>query len=271
MTLESTERLRVEQELRQALSEEAIRPFYQPLIHLGDGSVHGFEALARWRNHKGEFVPPSLFIDIAENAGLITELFDQLLRRACRDALTWPSSMVLAFNLSPTQLSDGLLGQRVVEILEETGLPPERLEIELTESAVVKEMNCAMRVIGDLRRIGIKIALDDFGTGFSSLSQLANIPFDKIKIDRSFVASFETNSKQMKIVRSIVGLGQGLGAATLAEGIELESQYKGLSLLGCEYGQGFLFAKAMPASEVAAFLASARSEWHLREPFRRTA
>ena len=271
MALELAERLRVEQELRQALREKTITPYYQPLIHLADGSVHGFEALARWRDRTGEFVPPSLFIDIAENAGLITELFDQLLRRACLDAVTWPSSMILAFNLSPTQLSDSLLGERIVEILQETGLPPERLEIELTESAVVKEMDCAMRVIGDLRRIGIKIALDDFGTGFSSLSQLANIPFDKIKIDRSFVASFETNAKQMKIVRSIVGLGQGLGAATLAEGIELESQYKGLTLLGCEFGQGYLFAKAMPACEVAAFLAGSRGEGLASEPFKRTA
>ena len=256
MALELAERLRVEQELRQALREKTITPYYQPLIHLADGSVHGFEALARWRDRTGEFVPPSLFIDIAENAGLITELFDQLLRRACLDAVTWPSSMILAFNLSPTQLSDSLLGERIVEILQETGLPPERLEIELTESAVVKEMDCA---------------IDDFGTGFSSLSQLANIPFDKIKIDRSFVASFETNAKQMKIVRSIVGLGQGLGAATLAEGIELESQYKGLTLLGCEFGQGYLFAKAMPACEVAAFLAGSRGEGLASEPFKRTA
>jgi diguanylate cyclase (GGDEF)-like protein len=253
------ERVEIETKLRKAISQHDIRPHYQPVIGMETGDVLGFEALARWTLKDGTSIPPMTFIEVAEEAGLITELSEQLLRQACLDATSWPSDTYLAFNLSPTQLKDRLLGLRIIKILSDTGLPAWRLEIEVTESAVVRDLDSAMTVINELRTAGIRIALDDFGTGFSSLSQLANIPFDKIKIDRSFVSSFEANEKQAKIVKSIVGLGQGLGVETTAEGIESESQYEHLKLLGCEYGQGYLFGKAMPAENVLSFI-SARSQ-----------
>lgn len=248
------ERVEIERDLRKAISEHRICPHYQPLIDMETGAVQGFEALARWTQEDGTSVPPSTFIEIAEEAGVITELSGQLLRQACLDAMTWPSNTYVAFNLSPTQLTDRLLGLRIMRILADTGLPPLRLEIEVTESAVVRDLGAAMAVIEELRAAGIRIAIDDFGTGFSSLSQLANIPFDRIKIDRSFVSSFEGNEKQAKIVKSIVGLGQGLGVHTTAEGIERESQFEHLKLVGCEHGQGYLFGKAMPAAEVQSFI-----------------
>lgn len=254
------ERAEMEKELRKAISGHHIRSHYQPIVDIETGAVIGFEALARWTLEDGTFVPPSTFIEIAEEAGLITELSEQLLRQACLDAKSWPSETFLAFNLSPTQLTDRLLGLRIIRILAETSLLASRLEIEITESAVVRDLSSAMAIIEELRIAGIRIAIDDFGTGFSSLSQLANIPFDKIKIDRSFVNSFEANEKQAKIVRSIVGLGQGLGVKTTAEGIERESQYKYLRRLGCEQGQGYLFGKAMPADAVLAFLSGAAKE-----------
>lgn len=249
-----SERVQIEKNLRDAIGRHDIRPHYQPVISMETGGVLGFEALARWTLQDGTVIPPMTFIEVAEESGLITELSEQLLRQACLDAGSWPSDIYLAFNLSPTQLKDRLLGSRIANNLSETGLPARRLEIEVTESAVVRDLDAAMAVISELRMAGIRIALDDFGTGFSSLSQLANIPFDKIKIDRSFVSSFEANEKQAKIVKSIVGLGQGLGVETTAEGIESESQYEHLKLLGCEYGQGYPFGKAMQANEVLEFV-----------------
>lgn len=254
------ERVEVETKLRKAIRQHEICPHYQPIISMESGAVLGFEALARWTLKDGTSIPPISFIEVAEEAGLITELSEQLLRRACLDATSWPNDTYLAFNLSPTQLKDRLLGLRIIKILSDTGLPARRLEIEMTESAVVRDLDSAMTVINELRTAGVRIALDDFGTGFSSLSQLATIPFDKIKIDRSFVSSFEASEKQAKIVKSIVGLGQGLGVETTAEGIESKSQYEHLKLLGCEYGQGYLFGKAMPANEVLSFISGSSAQ-----------
>ena len=251
------ERVAIEIELRKAISERRIVTHYQPIINMQSGAVLGFEALARWTLADGTPIPPATFIGIAEEAGLITELSDQLLLQACKDAKTWPTEMFLAYNLSATQLTDRLLGLRIIKIMSVTGLPARRLELEVTESAVMSDLGSARAVIEDLKAVGIRIAIDDFGIGFSSLSQLSNLPFDKIKIDRSFVNTFEANDKQAKIVRSIVGLGRGLGVQTTAEGIELESQYEHLKELGCEQGQGYLFSKAMPADAVLGFLSAA--------------
>jgi diguanylate cyclase (GGDEF)-like protein len=248
------ERVAIEIELRKAISERRIVTHYQPIIDMESGTVLGFEALARWTLADGTTIPPVIFIGIAEEAGLITELSEQLLLQACKDAKTWPSEIFLAYNLSATQLGDRLLGSRIINVLSATGLPAERLEMEVTESAVMRDLASALAVLEELRSVGIRIAIDDFGTGFSSLSQLANLPFDKIKIDGSFINSFEANEKQAKIVRSIVSLGRGLGVQTTAEGVELGSQYEHLKQIGCEQGQGFLFGKAMPAGAVLGFL-----------------
>jgi diguanylate cyclase (GGDEF)-like protein len=249
-----TRRAELEFALREALKAGSIVPYYQPLIDLQTGKIRGFEALARWRDADGNFVPPSDFIRLAEDTGLIVELADQLLQKACVDARNWPDDIRLAFNISPAQLNDKLLGLRILRILGSVGFPPHRLEVEITESALVRDIELAETILSDLHDSGITIALDDFGTGYSSLSQLSKFKFDKIKIDRSFVASFEGDEKQEKIVRAMLGLGHGLGITTTAEGIETSMQEKTLRALGCDYGQGFLFGKAMASQDVPEFL-----------------
>ncbi|ASY65484.1 diguanylate cyclase/phosphodiesterase (GGDEF & EAL domains) with PAS/PAC sensor(s) (plasmid) [Sinorhizobium sojae CCBAU 05684] len=250
-------RLEIETALRQAIRDHAIRPYYQPLIDLRSGEIRGFEALARWETSDGRFIPPSDFIEVAESTGLITELSEQLLRAACADARSWPAHVHLSFNLSPTQLNDRLLGLRIVRILMEAGLSPKRLEVEITESALIHNSAAAETILSDLHEAGISVALDDFGTGYSSLSQLSKFKFDKIKIDRSFVTDLEHDDKQEKIVRAILGLGQGLGIATTAEGIEDEGQRINLLEMGCDCGQGYLFGKAVPAAAIPGLLAGA--------------
>ncbi|MBD8893054.1 putative bifunctional diguanylate cyclase/phosphodiesterase [Roseibium litorale] len=250
------QRAEVEGKLRRAVREKTINPYYQPLIDLKTGHLRGFEALARWQIDENRFISPEDFIPMAEDIGLIVELSEQLLRQACLDAMTWPTDITLAFNISPTMMVDHLLGMRIVKVLGETGLNPHRLEIEITETALVRDIDLAAKVIGDLRIAGIKVALDDFGTGYSSLSQLSKFAFDKIKIDRSFIGELETDEKKMNIVRTMVALGKGLGIATTAEGIENPEQLDALKDLGCSFGQGFLFGKAVPADEALAFIRS---------------
>jgi diguanylate cyclase (GGDEF)-like protein len=260
MSAALAQRSQAESALRGAISRNEIVPHYQPLIDLETGRIRGFEALARWRTTDGSMVPPTVFIELAEDAGLITLLSERLLRQACSDALSWPSNTVLAFNISPTQLTDHLLGLRIVQILAETGLPPNRLEIEITESALVRDVEAAAEIIESLHDAGISIALDDFGTGYSSLAQLSKLKFDKVKIDRSFVESFQGDEKQEKIVRAIIGLGHGLGIVTTAEGIEQSDQFDRLKAMGCDFGQGYLFGKAMPPEEVRAFFAETAAQ-----------
>ncbi|MBG0511596.1 EAL domain-containing protein [Agrobacterium sp. MOPV5] len=252
MQNELEKRIRVEGDLRAAINKEEIVPYYQPLVDLKTNRIIGFEALARWKTASGDFIPPSEFIPVAEEAGLIVDLTDQLLRRACTDALSWPSDVILSFNLSPIQLSDRLLGLRILKILGDVGLPAHRIELEVTESAIIQDVITARSILDDLVNAGVKIALDDFGTGYSSLSQLSNYQFDKIKIDRSFVASFEDNEKQDKVVKAIIALGAGLGVTITAEGIEEESQLQRLQDLGCDIGQGYLLGRPAPAAELAA-------------------
>ncbi|MFB9950814.1 putative bifunctional diguanylate cyclase/phosphodiesterase [Rhizobium puerariae] len=247
-------RARIERELRAAIKDNLIVPHYQPIVRLRTGEVIGFEALARWKDASGQFVPPSEFIAIAEESGLIVELTEKLLRDACSTATGWPKSTTLSFNISPGQLQDRLLGLRITKILHESGLAPNRLEIEITETALIRDMEAAAKIIHDLHDAGIKVALDDFGTGYSSLAQLANFSFDKIKIDRSFVSSFNEQRKQRKIVRAIIGLGLGLDLQTTAEGIETAEQRAQLLGMGCTLGQGYLFGKAMSASETLQLL-----------------
>tara|TARA_R110002124_G_scaffold144122_15_gene309066 strand:+ start:16881 stop:17738 length:858 start_codon:yes stop_codon:yes gene_type:complete len=251
-----TGRAQMEQALRIAVRRQEIVPYYQPLLNLVDGKLIGFEALARWQRENGEFTPPDVFIALAEDAGVITELSESLLRQACTEAQNWPNDTILAFNISPTQLTDRLLGLRIVQILAETGLSPHRLEIEIIESALVRDTETAIMIVADLHNAGIRVALDDFGTGFSSLSQLGTLSFDKIKIDRSFISDSEHDVKRRKIVNAIVNLGRGLGIETTAEGIETLEQYALMKEMGCSSGQGYLFSKARPASEVQALIAS---------------
>jgi len=249
------ERASLETKLRTAIQQKAIRPFYQPLIDLKTGDICGFEALARWTDDGGVNIPPPIFIGIAEETGMITELFENLLSQACSDALGWHAHIVLSFNISPVQMEDRLLASRILKVLATSGLPPERLEIEITENALIQDPAIAAVILDELHAAGVQIALDDFGTGYSSLAQLARYRFDKIKIDKSFVATYQEDERQEKIVRAMLGLGHSLNIKTTAEGIEEHSQLGYLTRLGCDIGQGYLFGKAMPADQASAFIA----------------
>jgi diguanylate cyclase (GGDEF)-like protein len=244
----------IERALRLAIRHNAVTPHYQPLVSLQNDRVIGFEALARWETAEFGTLAPDVFIPIAEESELIHELGAQLLRQACRDAMTWPETMTLAFNLSPRQLREPTLALRVLAILSETGLAPHRLELEITESALVGDITTARKNIEELRLSGIRIAIDDFGTGYATLSQLITLRFDKIKIDRSFIHRLGKDAEGAVVVRAILGLAKGLGLTTTAEGIEDPLHLESLKATGCAEGQGFLFGKAVPASEVPALL-----------------
>jgi diguanylate cyclase (GGDEF)-like protein len=248
------QRMRIERELRNALAAKTIVPYYQPLVSLAENRIIGFEALARWESKELGAVSPVVFIPIAEECGLIAELGDQLLRRACLDAVAWPADIKLAFNISPIQLRNASLGLRILSILGDTGFDPHRLEIEITESALVDNLETAQRIIDQLRQAGIRIALDDFGTGYATLRQLQTLHLDKIKIDRSFVDRVSEDNESMVIVRAILGLASGLGLTTTAEGIEDVEQLAYLKANGCAEGQGYLFGKAVPAHGTLALL-----------------
>ena len=257
-------RTQMELALREAVRTDLIQPNYQPLVNLRNGELVGFEALARWSMSDGTLVSAAEFIPLADATGLITELSEKLLTRACTDALQWPADLKLAFNLSPSQLADPLIGLRIVKILAKVGFPASRLELEITEGALIHDTDTAVKVLEDLHAAGIRIALDDFGTGYSSLSQLSKFQFDRIKIDRSFVSAFEGDSMQRKIVRAIITLGAGLGVSTTAEGIEKESQRTSLRTLGCQHGQGYLFGRAMAANEALSLIEVRGSDKALR-------
>jgi diguanylate cyclase (GGDEF)-like protein len=250
-----SERAKLEGLLRTAIDTHQIRPFYQPLVDLRTGDVCGFEALARWTLDDGTSISPQMFIAIAEETGLITPLFQQLLRTACGDAKQWPDHICLSFNLSAVQMEDRLLAGRILEIVEEAGFAPERLEIEITENALIKDPTLAAAIIDDLHAAGILIALDDFGTGYSSLSQLARYAFDKIKIDQSFVRSLgQGGGRHGKIVQALLNLSRGLEVKTTVEGIEEHHQLAYFLNEGCDIGQGYLFGKAMPFDQTVSFI-----------------
>lgn len=247
-------RAMVESELRAAVAAEQVDVHYEPLVNLIGDRIIGFEALARWHSPALGQVEPHVFLTVAEECGLIHRLGDQLLRAACREAMNWPDDFTLAFKISPLQLRNATMGLRVLGILGETGLPPARLELEITESAIVSEPILAQRLIDELRAARVRIALRDFGTGRATMSQLLSLRFDRIKIDRSFVSSLGSNQGSRGNVRAIIGLAQGLGLTTAAEGIETPAQLADLKSDGCAEGQGHLFSKAIPASQIPALL-----------------
>jgi diguanylate cyclase (GGDEF)-like protein len=247
-------RIQIERDLRSAIATNGIVSHYQPLVSLDANRIIDFEALARWENGDFGFIAPDVFIPIAEETGLINVLSDQLFRRACFDANAWPATFVLAFNVSPVQLRDPTLGLRLLSILGQTGFSPRRLEIEITESALVENIGVAQTVIDDLRQAGVRIALDDFGMGYATLSQLLSFHLDKIKIDRSFVSRLDKSEDSQVIVRAILGLAKGFGLTTTAEGVEDAGQLAFLKANGCTEGQGYLFSKAIPAIDIPSLI-----------------
>jgi diguanylate cyclase (GGDEF)-like protein len=244
--------------LRQAMSDDALEVYYQPCISLQDNSITGCEALVRWRHPERGMVPPSEFIPIAEETGLINQLGEWVLATACAEAMTWPDEVNLAVNVSPVQFKSGTLALKIVAALAASGLPANRLELEITEAVLIRDDEAALAILHQLRAIGVRIALDDFGTGYSSLSYLQRFPFDKIKIDRCFVNDIAEPDGSSCIVQAVVNIAAARRMMTTAEGVETPQQQELLRALGCTEMQGYLFSPAIPAADIRRVLLSSR-------------
>jgi diguanylate cyclase (GGDEF)-like protein len=258
MDAQMQERRRLELDLRRALAEEQFELHYQPLINIDNGNVSGFEALLRWHHPERGMVGPDVFIPVAEEIGLIVPLGDWVLKQACRDAVKWPERLTVAVNLSAAQFRNSTLALSVMSALGQTGLAASRLELEITETVLLQENPAVLDVLHQFRKLGVRICMDDFGTGYSSLSYLRRFPFDKIKIDRSFIRELGKENDSVAIIRAVMRLGSSLGMITTAEGVETEQQLEILRAEGCMQAQGYLFSKAKPASEIPAMLQNIR-------------
>ena len=248
------ERSVLEKDFRAALDANQIRSYYQPIVEVKSKRIVGFESLARWIHPVRGLISPNTFIPLAEELGLMTQLSGQLFADACRTAVTWPNDISLSFNFSPLQLSNRNLPAAIQRVLDDTGMPPYRLEVEVTESALVTDLGATRDVLQMLRDSGVRIVIDDFGTGYSSLYHLYELRFDKLKIDRHFIRELGASEESDIFTRAIIGLSNGLELCVTAEGVETDAQLEVLSKLGAHQAQGFLFGKAMPASEVAQLL-----------------
>lgn len=248
-------RRQLEVDLRQALATNALEVFYQPCVSLLDNRITGCEALVRWRHPERGFVSPAEFIPIAEETGLINELGEFVLTTACNEAASWPADVHLAVNVSPVQFKSGTLALKIMSALATSGLAAGRLELEITEAVLIRDDEAALAILHQLRAIGVRIALDDFGTGYSSLSYLQRFPFDRIKVDRSFVKDIaEPGSGSSSIVQAVVNIAAARLMTTTAEGVETEPQRQMLAALGCSEMQGYLFSPPKPAAEIRALL-----------------
>jgi diguanylate cyclase (GGDEF)-like protein/PAS domain S-box-containing protein len=254
MDARAQSRRKIEIDLRAAIQNDVLRPYYQPLVDLATGRITGFEALVRWPHPERGMISPAEFIPVAEETGLINGLGGLMLRRACLDAALWPGSVRVAVNLSPLQFRVGNLLSVVMDALKQSGLPATRLELEITETLLLEKSSQVLATLHALRALGVRISMDDFGTGYSSLSYLRSFPFDKIKIDQSFVRDLGSNRDAQAIVRSIISLGIGLGVTITAEGVETEAELSCLRAEGCHEGQGFLFSQARPNAEIVKLL-----------------
>ena len=244
-------RRELELDLRKALDLEEFELYYQPLINLNENKLIGFEALLRWNHPTRGLVSPADFVPVAEETGLINPLGEWVLHRACAEAATWPDDIKVAVNLSPAQFRSGNLTLVVTNALAASGLPANRLELEITESTLLQDDEGTRAILHQLREIGARIAMDDFGVGYSSLSYLRSFPFDKIKIDRSFVSDLAKGKDGDAIVRAVAGLAGALGMVTTAEGVETEEQLKVVRAEGCTEMQGYLVSRPRPAEEIA--------------------
>lgn len=250
----------LELDLRRALQAGEFELFYQPLYNLGDERVTGCEALLRWRHPDRGMVSPADFIPLAEEIGLIVQLGEWVLRTACAEAATWPGHVRLAVNLSPAQFRDRGLVRTVISALAVSGLPAHRLELEITESVLLQDSAANMSMLHDLKALGVRISMDDFGTGYSSLSYLRSFPFDKIKIDQTFVRDILHDSDALAIIKAVLDLGSSMGIVTTAEGVETLEQLNALRGQGCAEIQGYFISRPAPASEIARMLGVERME-----------
>jgi diguanylate cyclase (GGDEF)-like protein/PAS domain S-box-containing protein len=246
MSEEVRERRNVEHDLRQALDKDELSIVYQPQTHIGTKEIMGFEALLRWNHAVRGNVSPDVFIPIAEESGLILKIGEWVMRTACQEAASWDRPLKIAVNVSAVQLNSPGFVSLVQEMLRQVRLDPERLELEITETVLIRDPDRALQTLMQLKEIGVSIAMDDFGTGYSSLSNLRNFPFDKIKIDGSFVRAIDLNKQAAAIVRAVLGLGRGLGLPVIAEGVETAGELAFLNAEGCNEAQGFLFGRPAP-------------------------
>jgi diguanylate cyclase (GGDEF)-like protein/PAS domain S-box-containing protein len=254
MDRQAQKRRDMELDLRRAFANGEFELHYQPLVSIASDRISGFESLLRWRHPEKGMISPGEFIPVAEDIGLITQLGEWVLREACSEAVKWPRDIKVAVNLSPAQFRSRNLVQVVISALAQSGLSSKRLELEITESIFLAETDANLAILHQLRELGVGISMDDFGTGYSSLSYLRSFPFDKIKIDRSFVKDLAQRPDCGAIVRAISGLGRSLNITTTAEGVETEDQLDWLRAEGCNEVQGFLFSAARPAAEIGQLL-----------------
>jgi predicted signal transduction protein with EAL and GGDEF domain len=248
----------MEVDLRKALANREFELYYQPQINIRANEISGFEALLRWRHPERGIISPVEFIPVAEDIGLIAALGEWVVEQACLEAASWPDGIKVAVNLSPVQFRFRGLVQSVGRALLQSGLPSNRLELEITESVLLQDNDMTIATLHQLRRLGVRIAMDDFGTGYSSLSYLRSFPFDKIKIDQSFVRELSSRADCLAIVQSIASLGANLGMSTVAEGVETEDQFQQIRAAGCTEVQGYYFGRPKPTHELVHTLAALR-------------
>jgi predicted signal transduction protein with EAL and GGDEF domain len=254
MDVRMVERRKLELELRQALVKGEFEIHYQPQVNLQTSSISGCEALLRWKHPERGMVAPNDFITVAEEIGLIARIGEWVIRTACAEAAKWPDHISVAVNVSALQFRTQNLVQIVAHALAASGLPACRLEIEITESILLEHTEETLAILHQLRKLGVQIAMDDFGTGYSSLSYLQKFPFDKIKIDQSFINGLSQKDETTAIVRAVAGIAGSLHMSTTAEGVETVLQRDIVSALGCTEMQGYLFSAARPAQEISEFL-----------------
>jgi diguanylate cyclase (GGDEF)-like protein len=254
------ERASLQRALREAIDQDQIGVAFQPTVDLGTGAIIGFEAIPFWSDAEQGEILPQRFIPIAEEAGLVYVLAERVLRKGCEAATRWPRNVALSVDVYPSQLKDDLLPTRILRILKEGGLAPDRLEIEVPESAIVADMESAQKTLGSLREAGVRIALDNFGTGYSSLYHLCNFGLDKIKIDRRFTDLMENDRASRSIVNALAGLARGLGLTIAAEGIEAPGQQNSLRGSGCEQGQGRLYSEPLTTELTAKLFSNERQK-----------
>ena len=246
----------LEIDLRRALTQQEFTLVYQPQFNLQLNSVTGFEALLRWQSPTRGTVSPLEFIPVAEDTGIINSIGEWVLRTACRQAADWPGGQNISVNVSPIQFNNPNLVATVLSALAESGLEPRRLELEITESVMLDIGGTALPMLQNLREIGVRVALDDFGIGYSSLGYLRSFPFDRIKIDQSFVRGASSDAVGRAIVRAVAALGQSLGMATVAEGVETDEQMVRVASDGCTDVQGYLISRPIPPEQIGSFLSS---------------
>jgi len=260
MHVRAVTRLQLETDLRFAIERNEFELFYQPIIALDTASLTGFEALVRWNHPQRGLVPPNEFIPISESTGLIIPMTVQILHSACEQVVKWQKEvksetpLSVAVNLSGKHFGHPALVEQITTVINETGISPSSLKLELTESAVMDNAEAAILMLKQIKETGVQISIDDFGTGYSSLSYLHRFPIDLLKVDRSFVSAMEENSENGEIVRTVIALAKALGLKVVAEGIESIHQFHQLRILGCEYGQGYLFSKPLPVPEIGRIL-----------------